>query len=194
MRHLVLFLRRSPGSAMTSIKTWEKQPRSGQWVRAISQWCGGLLLSSPNSGLGTLRNDPATERETVHRIVLFLHLLQTKTRRILPSTRVFVVLMAAVNTGHQDRTLKTWYREERKRAADGLEGEEHLVRAGGGAFQQLCVSHMIWHFQFWTTLSLFYTSYTFLFEFFYLKVHLFSVFSEAQWHLWPDSNSIISPK
>lgn len=144
--HLVLFLRRSPGSAMTSIKTWEKQPRSGQWARTISQWCGGLPPSSPNSGLGTLRNKREKGRLSTESSSFSICSKQ-KPGGILPSTRVFVVLMAAVNTGHQDRTLKTWSREEWKRAANGLEGEERL---GGSIPATLCVLYD-WHFQFWTT-------------------------------------------
>lgn len=143
-----LFFRQSPDSVMISIKTWGKQPRSGQWVWTIWQWCGGHLLSSHNSGLRTLRNDPAAERgrdkeridwewerKTVHSIVLLLHLLQTKIRRILPSTRVFVVLLAAVNTGHWNRTLNPdGVRRERKAAS----WEERLI-PWRIAFQQLCV-------------------------------------------------------
>lgn len=94
---------------MTSIKTWEKQPRSGQWVRTIWQWCDGLQLSSHNSGLVTLRTDPETERQR-ERLSTELSSLsdcsRQKTRWILPSTRVFVVLLAAVNTGHGDQTRK----------------------------------------------------------------------------------------
>lgn len=60
---------------MTNTRTWGNKPRSGQWAQTTWQWCGGVQLSSPNTGRLQHADTPVTHT------VLYICLESRQTRR-----------------------------------------------------------------------------------------------------------------